>query len=210
MLFAVVFLILGSNSYLNLRSDIMGYRFKNEFNPDQSLSEIIFDFESSDENFEERHSALPLFSKIINDIRLNEDLSNGEILKSSVNNVIPSVLITRPKRFIDDDIIIADQLKISRDDFNTNLYSSFYMDFGWLGILIQPAILLLYFLLSAMILQTTSNSHLFSSLIFAEVLNTSLNIETSMTGVLSSFRLLIILIGIYFVFNRIIYGIFKG
>lgn len=197
----LVTMILGANAYQNLRAEIMLYSINGEFNTNKSLKEILFDFESSEQNLKDRPSALPLFSKILNEIDSNEKYSNGEILEASVLNVVPSIFFGN-KKYINDDEIVARQLRIRDDDFSTNLFSSFYVDFGWIGLLLQPFFMLLYFLFSGKILSHLKSAPFFFILIFTEVLNSTLNIEIGVSGILSSVRLTLIFLFLHFLFKK--------
>ena len=205
---ALGLIIIGSNIYQNLRSDLMLYSTTKEINLTKSIWDMAFDFESSDQNLADRTSALPMLSKIIDEISLNEDLSKGELFLSSLGNVIPSVFSAN-KTYVNEDFIVARQLRIPHTDFNTNLYSGFYIDFGMFSVFLLPVFLFMYYIFVSVVLIYLKHSSIIFILVYSEALSMSLNMETGITGVLSSIRLILLLALLYLLFNKAIKIFFK-
>ena len=205
---ALGLIIIGSNIYQNLRSDLMLYSTTKEINLTKSIWDMAFDFESSDQNLADRTSALPMLSKIIDEISLNEDLSKGELFLSSLGNVIPSVF-SSDKTYVNEDFIVARQLRIPHTDFNTNLYSGFYIDFGMFSVFLLPIFLFMYYIFVSVVLIYLKHSSIIFILVYSEALSMSLNMETGITGVLTSIRLILLLVLLYFLFNKAIKIFFK-
>jgi hypothetical protein len=201
-------IIIGSNIYQNLREDLMSYSINKEINLSKSFWDIAFDFESSSKNLGERSSALPMLSKIVDEISLNEGLSKGELFLISLENVIPSVLVA-DKMYVDEDLIVARQLRIPYTDFNTNLYSSFYIDFGLFSVLLLPLFLFMYYVFVSVVLVYLKHSSIFFVLVYSVALNMTLNMETGITSVFSSIRMILILAFLYFLLNKIVKLFFK-
>ena len=181
----------------------MTYSITNEINTPKSIWDMAFDFESSEKNLDERSSALPLLSKIIDEIRLNEDLSKGELFLTSLQNVIPSVFSAN-KTFVDEDVIVARQLRIPYTDFNTNLYSGFYIDFGMFSVLLLPIFLFMYYAVVSVVLLYLKHSSIFFILVYSEALSMTLNMEGGISSVLVSIRLILLLAILYFLFHKVI------
>tara|TARA_R110000765_G_scaffold84327_2_gene163226 strand:- start:10782 stop:12083 length:1302 start_codon:yes stop_codon:yes gene_type:complete len=207
-LLGICLIIIGSNVYQNLRSDLMIYSISKEINITKSVWEMAFDFKSSNQNFDERSSALPLLSKIIDEISLNEDLSSGELFLTSLSNVTPSVLVAN-KTFIDEDFIIARQLRIAYTDFNTTLFSGFYIDFGLFSVFLLPFFLFMYYIFVSVVLVYLKNSSIIFILVYSEALSVSLNMEAGISSVLGSIRIILILAFLYFLLNKIVKLFFK-
>ena len=207
-MFVLGLIIVGSNIYQNLRSDLMSYSTTREINLNKSIWDMAFDFESSDQNLTNRSSALPLLSKVIDDISLNEDLSKGELFLTSLQNVVPT-LFNANKTFVDEDFIVARQLRIPYTDFNTNLYSGFYIDFGMFSVFFLPIFLFMYYVFVSIVLIYLKHSNIIFILVYSEALSMSLNMETGITSVFSSIRLILLLALLYFLFNKAIKVFFK-
>lgn len=136
-----IWLIL-SNIYLSNRSNFTLSIDSSKTDKNIVLNKL-YDFESTFKNFGSRPSPFFHLNHIINTFdNKNIFFLNGKILKNSILMSIPKIIYPNKPAVLDDYILI-DNLNTYNVDLSTNALTSFFVDFGYLGVIYY-----LFFILS--------------------------------------------------------------
>lgn len=121
--------------------------------------------------------------------------TDGEITANAFTTVIPRIIVGKEKKVINADAFLANKMHITPSgpylvsDVATSLLAIFIADFGYLGALLAPMLILLSLTIFARIPQKGLLA--FPPLIlffFSALLHLSANVEGSLVPVLSTFR----------------------
>lgn len=121
--------------------------------------------------------------------------TGGEITANAFTTVIPRIIVGKEKKVVNADVFLQNRMNISSSgpylvsDVATSLIAIFIADFGYLGALIAPMLILLSLTIFARIPQKGLLSFpLLILFFFSALLHLSGNVEGSLVPVLSTFR----------------------
>lgn len=194
LLFSFIIIIIASNFYQNIRSQIALYSITNKFVMEKNILEYAFDFESSSKNIEDRTSIYEYTYMIMDKFLRNDfEVLNGKILFQSFINIIPSIIYPE-KEVINDDYIINRTLRLSNKDRPNSIMASLLVDFGALSYLIYPLFMIIYIIISILLIHQNKRNTLLYLLLTSIMIYSLFNVEVVISNFFVNLRNMLILI----------------
>ena len=195
-------IILASNFYQNVRGEIMLYSINGQIKRSKTVIEMLTDFDSSNDNLEERGSLLNLTNRLINKMDNGYKPLYGGIFMQAIENTIPSAFY-KNKNVLNIDDIIASHFNLTATDFGASKFIAFYIDFGFLALFIYPLYNVCLWLIFIMLLKYVINEPILYLNISVLFIINVFNVESSIESDFLSLRLILISVILFYLFRFI-------
>jgi hypothetical protein len=145
------------------------------------------DYQSLDENLEERPSPYPLIYEITTEQLDGIKLANGAIFTQSLLNVIPSIIF-RNKQYINIDNVLADVFNFPPVDLCTTLVVLMQSELWLFGYILAPLVMVVLFRSGTIAIFRCEEYPALSLSLLGFVLLTAFQIETTLDTIINGIR----------------------
>lgn len=190
----LLIIMFASNLYQNIRIPLMMYSQTHELKLDKNIIEYMFDFDSSSKNIDDRMSISSYaFLVLENGVQSEKIPLGGEIIINSFLHTVPSIIYPN-KKYFSEDKLISDTINIRNTDYPTNIAISFFLDFGYLSLIVFPLFIFAVIFVSLKIIAKMYKHRILYLLIIGQFIYLLFNVESSSGAYFLFFRNIIILI----------------